>query len=294
MSVNCKQLVVSALGRRQQQGLTLIEIMVALLIGAFLLAGVIQVFIVNKQTYRVQENLSRMQENGRFAIDYLNRYIRLAGYITTKSLNDIRYKDLSRNSTTGQNDGSSITSALFGNSGNKAIAGTNGDGLNSSDSITVRYQADPPADGQMDDCLGNTVSSPNGDVIVANRFFLKADASNSNQPTLYCEPQPKTDPAEQPVISGVENMQIRYCAPADSTDTNIGCVLAGNDVSDWNQIQSVRVSLLLRSADDNLVTQPQPYQFDINGDGVNETITPSDKRLRRVFTTTIAVRNLVK
>lgn len=74
-----------------------------------------------------------------------------------------------------------------------------------------------------------------------------------------------TDPTEQPVISGVENMQIRYCVPADSTDTNIGCVLAGNDVSDWNQIQSVRVSLLLRSADDNLVTQPQPYQFDING-----------------------------
>ena len=294
MSVNCKQLVVSALGRRQQQGLTLIEIMVALLIGAFLLAGVIQIFIVNKQTYRVQENLSRMQENGRFAIDYLNRYIRLAGYITTKSLNDIRYKDLSRNSTTGQNDGSSITSALFGNSGNKAIAGTNGDGLNSSDSITVRYQADPPADGQMADCLGNTVSSPNGDVIVANQFFLKADASNNNQPTLYCDPLHATDPTEQPVISGVENMQIRYCAPADSTDTNIGCVLAGNDVSDWNQIQSVRVSLLLRSADDNLVTQPQPYQFDINGDGVNETITPSDKRLRRVFTTTIAVRNLVK
>ena len=294
MSVNCKQLVVSALGRRQQQGLTLIEIMVALLIGAFLLAGVIQIFIVNKQTYRVQENLSRMQENGRFAIDYLNRYIRLAGYITTKSLNDIRYKDLSRNSTTGQNDGSSITSALFGNSGNKAIAGTNGDGLNSSDSITVRYQADPPADGQMADCLGNTVSSPNGDVIVANQFFLKADASNNNQPTLYCDPLHTTDPTEQPVISGVENMQIRYCVPADSTDTNIGCVLAGNDVSDWNQIQSVRVSLLLRSADDNLVTQPQPYQFDINGDGVNETITPSDKRLRRVFTTTIAVRNLVK
>ncbi|MCC7220470.1 MAG: PilW family protein [Candidatus Contendobacter sp.] len=291
MSMNCKRLILSTLGR--QRGLTLIEIMVALLIGVFLLAGVIQIFIVNKQTYRVQENLSRMQENGRFAIDYLNHYIRLAGYITTKSLNDIRYKDLSRNSRTGQNDGSSITSSLF-NSGNKVISGTNGDGLNSSDSITVRFQADPPADGQMADCLGNTVSSPNGDVIVANRFFLQADASNNNQPTLYCDPLQATDPTAQPVISGVENMQIRYCVPADSTDTNIGCVLAGNDVSDWNQIQSVRVSLLLRSADDNLVVQPQPYQFDVNGDGVNETITPSDKRLRRVFTTTIAVRNLVK
>jgi type IV pilus assembly protein PilW len=63
-----------------QTGMTLIEIMIALLIGAFLLGGVLQIFISSKQTYRMQENLSRLQENGRFAMEFLSRDIRMAGY----------------------------------------------------------------------------------------------------------------------------------------------------------------------------------------------------------------------
>ena len=65
---------------RHQTGLTLIEIMIALLIGAFLLGGVINIFINSKQTYRMQEGLSRLQENGRFAMDFLTNDIRMAGY----------------------------------------------------------------------------------------------------------------------------------------------------------------------------------------------------------------------
>ena len=66
--------------KRYQTGMTLIEIMIALLIGAFLLGGVLQIFINSKQTYRMQENLSRLQENGRFAMEFLARDIRMAGY----------------------------------------------------------------------------------------------------------------------------------------------------------------------------------------------------------------------
>lgn len=157
MSINYNKLLILK-SQKRQIGLTLIEIMVALLIGAFLLAGVIQIFIVNKQTYRVQENQSRIQENGRFAVDYLNRYIRLAGYVTSESLSDIRYKELSRNSKTGANDSGSITASIFGNTTTKAVIGTNSDGLNSSDSITVRFQADPPY-SPVSDCLGNSVNS---------------------------------------------------------------------------------------------------------------------------------------
>jgi type IV pilus assembly protein PilW len=40
-----------------QSGISLIEIMIALLIGAFLLGGVLQIFIGGKQTYRMQESL---------------------------------------------------------------------------------------------------------------------------------------------------------------------------------------------------------------------------------------------
>lgn len=68
-----------------QRGFTLIEIMIALLIGVFLTAGVIQIFISSKQAYRLQENLSRLQENGRFAMDHLTKGIRMAGYMGCSS-----------------------------------------------------------------------------------------------------------------------------------------------------------------------------------------------------------------
>ena len=76
-----------------QSGLSLIEIMIALLIGAFLLGGVIQIFIGSKQTYRMQQNLSRLQENGRFAMSFLAKDIRMSGYwsciIPSNTNNDI-------------------------------------------------------------------------------------------------------------------------------------------------------------------------------------------------------------
>jgi type IV pilus assembly protein PilW len=62
-----------------QRGLTLIELMVALVMGLVLLAGVVTVFIANKQTYRFQDALARLQENGRFAVTLLDRDIRRAG-----------------------------------------------------------------------------------------------------------------------------------------------------------------------------------------------------------------------
>lgn len=65
---------------RNQQGLTLVELMIAMLLGLFLLGGLLQIFISSRHTSTMQEGLSRLQENGRFAIDFLARDIRLAGY----------------------------------------------------------------------------------------------------------------------------------------------------------------------------------------------------------------------
>jgi len=64
----------------KQSGISLIEIMIALLIGLFLLGGILQMFSASQQTYRMQSNLARLQENGRFALDFLARDIRMAGY----------------------------------------------------------------------------------------------------------------------------------------------------------------------------------------------------------------------
>lgn len=62
------------------RGFSLVEIMVALGISLFIMAGIGYVYTNSKQTYRVQEQLSRLQENGRLAFEYLTRDIRMAGY----------------------------------------------------------------------------------------------------------------------------------------------------------------------------------------------------------------------
>ncbi len=70
----------SLVGRRQAAGLSLIELMIALLIGTVLVLGLVQVFSASREAYRLSEGLARTQENGRFAMDYLQRDIRMAGH----------------------------------------------------------------------------------------------------------------------------------------------------------------------------------------------------------------------
>lgn len=69
-----------SISKPRQAGMTLVEILVSITISLLLLAGVLQIFISSKTTYRVQEGLSRLQENGRFAIGTLARDIRMAGF----------------------------------------------------------------------------------------------------------------------------------------------------------------------------------------------------------------------
>ncbi|MBI5753099.1 MAG: PilW family protein [Hydrogenophilales bacterium] len=66
--------------QRKMRGFTIIELMVAITISALILGVLTQVYAGAKSSYRVSEALSRMQENGRYAMDYLARDIRLAGY----------------------------------------------------------------------------------------------------------------------------------------------------------------------------------------------------------------------
>ncbi|HSX59411.1 MAG TPA: PilW family protein [Tahibacter sp.] len=66
---------------RRTAGFSLIEMMVAIAIAAFLLLGITQVFSASKNNYLSQEALSRIQENARFAMIRLQRSVRMAGYL---------------------------------------------------------------------------------------------------------------------------------------------------------------------------------------------------------------------
>lgn len=104
------------------------------------------------------------------------------------------------------------------------------------------------------------------------------------------------------LVEGVEDMQIRYgvdtsspatCSQSDGTvDTYVtaSAVTAtapcATDEDDWKKVLSVRVSLLMRT-ENGIVSQAQSYFYD----NPMVATTAADRRLRKVFTTTIAVRN---
>ena len=65
---------------RHQTGMSLVELLVSLLIGLFLTAGVLHIFGANRITYSFNEGLSRIQESARFSLDHMAYNARMAGY----------------------------------------------------------------------------------------------------------------------------------------------------------------------------------------------------------------------
>ena len=64
----------------KQTGVTIVELMIALVIGSIIMVGVGTVYSSTKRSYKTQEEFSRLQENGRFAMNYIARFVRGAGY----------------------------------------------------------------------------------------------------------------------------------------------------------------------------------------------------------------------
>jgi type IV pilus assembly protein PilW len=65
---------------KARKGFTLVELMVAMTVGLFIAGGILQIFLGSKQSYRATEAMSRLQENGRFALDYMSRDLRQIGF----------------------------------------------------------------------------------------------------------------------------------------------------------------------------------------------------------------------
>lgn len=274
-----------ALHPQRQAGLTLIELMVAILLGLIVLVVVGQIYLSGRQSYRTQTGFSDMQEAGRFALYFLQRDIRMAGF--------------PRESGPG-----GALSAL--NSG--FVAATTTDGGTGSDQITIQYrsfgtvvdvaavadelkptvQNNNTFDESRRDCLGNQVTAAADGSIVVNRYWVSAAGD------LMCEGSANPN-QPQPIISGVESMQILYGVDTDN-DGAPNTYQRANQVGNWTLVVAVRIGLLLNS---------QERVFDVPDTGryalldaapfqpSDNAATAEDERLfsRRVFTTTIAVRN---
>jgi len=64
--------------KRRQSGLTLVELMVALAIGSFLIIGAVQIYNQSRQAFVVNESIARVQETAQFAMDTIEADLRMA------------------------------------------------------------------------------------------------------------------------------------------------------------------------------------------------------------------------
>jgi type IV pilus assembly protein PilW len=80
MTIKIQQAAHSRL-RRAQSGVSLIELMIALLIAALISLGLVQIFGASSSTSKMTEGLSRVQENGRFVTQFLQRQLRMVGFM---------------------------------------------------------------------------------------------------------------------------------------------------------------------------------------------------------------------
>jgi type IV pilus assembly protein PilW len=67
-------------GRKAAAGFSLVEMMIALVLGTLLMMGLVQVFGASRAAYATSEGMARTQENGRFAMEFLQQDLRMGGH----------------------------------------------------------------------------------------------------------------------------------------------------------------------------------------------------------------------
>lgn len=370
--------------RKRSTGLSLVELLIAMVLGLTLASGVVQVYVGNNTSERDREARQRMQENGRFAMNFLLREIRMAGYLGCSS--NIDPADINVTiaggapaafqPTTGiqgweaggtdpgtvNNSADSVavvstTSAEWTTSSGSVIsdfnAVPNSDivrlwsatespseivSINPGASPVVRVEASSIAEDEfvmLSDCEGadivqvcqksqggggsgeenlilNTSCTP-GNITPVNittgtggqavklegtLFYVgKRGDTAGNSPALFRRELGSDGAAgaAEELIEGVESMQLLYGVNLDADALNSAdSYLPADQVPDWSDVISLRVSLLMQSVEDGTVPSPQAYTFDgvsYDGGGGGNGALPVDTRVRRIFTSTIALRN---
>lgn len=255
----------------KQRGLSIVELMVALVLSLVVMLVTTSIYVSNKQTYRFIDANSLLQENGRFAIHFLRESAQQAGY--PKNISTVEAFP----ATTLPTDGG-VTA-----------------GVPNPDSFTVNYW------GQVD-CLGNApttaVLNASGDRLIQDTFTI-ADPEGDGVTGLVCTGNGVTVAATT-MVDSIENMQIEYGVDTDLGDpedwdgiantyvtaTNVqgGVVTAGPD---WDRVVSMRIGLLV-GADAAVMDQNTSRNFRLLN---NNPFVINDRTPRRVFTTTIPLRN---
>ena len=275
-----------------QRGLTLIELMVALVISLLILAGLFTVYQSNQRGYRLNDGLVRTQESGRFAIDFLARDIRQAAYPSS---------DPNPNATTAPD----FLGFLFAGGANDVdVINTNPGDFPLSDILSLRHgfgtllstDCSGTSPGNTDPLGVTVIQGPESwtpdDTTTWNQYDIRATGRLNNRGNpilaLFCN--------GNELVEGIENMQVLYGVDTTAeqdfvtdqyfTFNNIPDITA-DGATDWSRIISLRIALLASSVDEK-TSAPSPRTFTLL-----DTLIPAfnDQKMRRVYTTTVLIRN---
>jgi type IV pilus assembly protein PilW len=238
----------------RQRGFTLVEMMIAIVIGMLLVAGTLSVFLSTKQGYRMTNGLSLMQSTGRATLDLLTQDIMMAGYPESGGIETF------------------VTGAGFTEDG----------GGNASDMFTVRYESST-------DCLNTPGGTPvyaDGKQYAKNRYFIQ----NGN---LMCESLKEDNTvftAAAVLVPGIENMQLLYGEDNNAGDgvTNATRYVTAGNVADWNNVVSVKIGIVVNTQD-IVATTDDTATFSLLGQ--TATAATNDRMRRRAYSTTTVIRN---
>ena len=259
-----------------QAGVALIEILIALVIGLVVVGAVFATYLSSGKTGRLQSAFAQMDEDGQIGLRILSSDLLMAGYA----------RPVSQQAETSGLQKTYNGRAVFGCDRGFQSAAVNtpaecGGSLNSP-AIEIAYEADlhnsVVTEGKPSDCLGN--SFQDGDTgITFNRYRANSDA-------LQCT-GPRGNAA--PLVHNVERLQFWY-GEADSTDPRklVRYVIA-SAVQNFQLVLSVRVCLLIRSAEPVITADDAALKFYVDCEQVaRESV---DGHLRRAYVGTTALRN---
>lgn len=169
-----------------QSGLTLIELMIALVLGLLLVAAATQIFISNQQTYRVTEAHARLQDNARFATEVLSRDIRAAGYSGCRTIENINVVTIAGAPIPANIDANTIISGSNAESAttwSPAVSGLLGTVVGGTDVITLQHAKGCGATltGPIGSSNANIkVFAPNSCNLNANDVLMISDCTDAH------------------------------------------------------------------------------------------------------------------
>jgi len=272
--------------RSRMQGLSLVEILISLVIGLVVVGAVLISYIGSGQTNKLQAAYSQMNEDAQIGLSILSRDLLMAGYAQPTGVN--ASSTFSRTYADRPVFGCNNGFASPNTTGSVACAATG-----TMPAFEVVYEADirntvPTSADIPSDCLGagltqQTVGATNF-YIASNRFYVAN--GNTGRPELHCASSQGAP--GQPLVDNVESMKVWYGEANAATSRQVVRYVTAGNVTDWGLVISVRVCLLMRSAEPVLVSGEDSATY-LDCDSASQT--SADRHVRRAYFTTTTLRN---